>query len=200
MIHARTIMICSDFITRLIRTKEVNYMKKFYITLVALAMAVALIVPYVIVPAFACETPPGCECRTTGGATIGTDRDPRVTHGFELHCNVDQLPNNLEVNWGGNHFHLDTLTAVECIDDPAIVPNPPKAGCDTIHGLGTGSVNGVDGYQVEFIFTDAGEPGSTDWAWVKITDAGGTNTVMEVSGYLTKGNQQFHNCTGKDAK
>jgi len=40
-------------------------------------------------------------CRITGGGTIGSDREPRVTHGFELHCNANQLPNRLEVNWGG---------------------------------------------------------------------------------------------------
>lgn len=139
-----------------------------------------------------------CEsCRWTGGGTIGTNRDPRVTHGFELHCNVNQLPNNLEVNWGGDHFHLDVLTRAECKDDPAIVPTPPRAGCDTIHGWGDGKYNGVSGYHVEFIFTDAGEPGKVDWAWIKITGSGG-NTVMEVSGFLQSGNQQAHYLTGHD--
>jgi hypothetical protein len=138
-------------------------------------------------------------CRWTGGGTIGTKRDPRATHGFELHCNVNQLPNNLEVNWGGNHFHLDTLTGVVCTDDPAISPIPPRAGCDTIEGWGEGKYNGVSGYLVHFRFTDAGEPGTVDWAWVKITSAGG-DTVMEYSGFLVKGNQQAHNCTGIDAR
>ena len=140
-----------------------------------------------------CET----GCRWTGGGTIGTNRDPRVTHGFELHCNVNQLPNNLEVNWGGNHFHLDVLTQVECTDDPAINPTPPRAGYDTIHGWGNGKYNGVSEYHVEFIFTDAGEPGKVDWAWIKITDSGG-DTVMEVSGFLKSGNQQAHRLTGND--
>lgn len=141
-----------------------------------------------------CET---CGCRWTGGGTIGTGRDPRVTHGFELHCNVNQLPNNLEVNWGGNHFHLNVLTKVECSDDPAITPNPPRAGCDTIHGWGDGKYNGVSGYHVEFIFTDAGEPGKNDWAWILITNPSG-GTVMEVSGFLKSGNQQAHRLTGHD--
>jgi hypothetical protein len=137
-------------------------------------------------------------CRWTGGGTIGTNRDPRVTHGFELHCDVNQLPNNLEVNWGGDHFHLDVLTAVKCSDDPAIDPTPPRAGCDTIHGWGDGKYNGASGYHVEFIFTDAGEPGKVDWAWIHIIDSG-NNTVMEVSGFLKSGNQQAHFCTGIDA-
>lgn len=138
-------------------------------------------------------------CRWTGGGTIGTNRDPRVTHGFELHCTVDQLPNNLEVNWGGNHFHLTELTDVECSDDPAIDPKPPRAGCDTYHGWGVGKYNGVDGYLAEWVFTDAGEPGRVDWAWIKITDGGGF-VVMDVSGFLRNGNQQAHNYTGRDAR
>jgi len=136
---------------------------------------------------------PPVTCRWTGGGTIGDKRDPRETHGFELHCNVDQLPNNLEVNWGGNHFHLDALTRVVCSDDPTINPRPPRAGCDTIHGWGVGQYNGVSGYKVEFIFTDAGEPGRNDWAWIKITASNG-DTIMEVSGFLRSGNQQAHNC------
>jgi len=130
---------------------------------------------------------PPATCRWTGGGTIGSNRDPRVTHGFELHCCVDQLPNNLEVSWVGDHFHLDKLTMVECADDPTIDPRPPRAGCDTIHGLGDGKYNGVSGYLVEFIFTDAGEPGRVDWAWIRITAPNG-DTVMEVSGFLRFGN------------
>jgi hypothetical protein len=137
-------------------------------------------------------------CRWTGGGTIGTNRDPRVTHGFELHCNVNQLPNNLEVNWGGDHFHLDVLTQVECSDDPGFDPMPPRASCDTIHGWGEGKYNNHRGYLVEFIFTDAGEPGRGDWAWIKITNSNG-DPVMEVSGFLKSGNQQAHRCTGIDA-
>jgi len=136
-------------------------------------------------------------CRWTGGGTIGLNRNPRVTHGFELHCNVSQLPNNLEVNWGGDHFHLDVLTKVVCWDNLSINPKPPRASCDTIHGWGDGKYNGVSGYHVEFNFTDAGEPGTGDWAWIKITNPKG-GTVMEVSGFLKSGNQQAHRCTGID--
>ena len=167
-------------------------MKRVLVLTVALLVVVSTLL-VTAAPALSC-TP----CRWTGGGTIGTSRDPRVTHGFELHCSVDQLPNNLEVNWGGNHFHLDVLTMVECADDPAINPKPPRAGSDTYHGLGVGRCNGVEGYQAEWIFTDAGEPGNNDWAWIVIKDAG-DNTVMEVSGFLTKGNQQAHNGTGVDA-
>ena len=137
-------------------------------------------------------------CRWTGGGTIGWYEGTRVTHGFELHCSVDQLPNKLEVNWGGNHFHLDALTDVDCWDNPAISPSPPAAGCDTIWGKGTGSYNGDEGYNVEFLFTDAGEPGTRDWAWIEIK--ADTTVVLEVSGDLLTGNQQAHNCTGIHAR
>lgn len=126
--------------------------------------------------------------RMTGGGTIG---DNLAKHGFELHCDASQLPNNLEVNWDkGNKFHLDTLTAAGCFDDPSITPNPPAAGFDTYVGKGTGTVNGVSGYTAMWKFTDAGEPGVNDTAAITITN--GTNTFT-FSGNLSKGNQQAHN-------
>ena len=70
--------------------------------------------------------------RMTGGGSVFTATGVRVTHGFELHCNVVDLPNNLEVNWdGGNNFHLESLTLAVCINDPSIDPAPPQAGFDT---------------------------------------------------------------------
>jgi len=132
-------------------------------------------------------------CRITGGGTID---DSTVRHGFELYCNAPTLPNNLEVNWGKNNkFHLTELTEAYCSDDPSIEPTPPACDCDTYYGFGIGRYNGVDGYRAEWIFTDAGEPGRNDWAWIKITDGGG-NTVLEQSGFLRFGNQQFHRVTG----
>jgi hypothetical protein len=126
--------------------------------------------------------------RMTGGGTIG-DTDAR--HGFELHCDATVTPNNLEVNWGkGNKFHLDTLTAARCSDDPSITPNPPTANFDTYVGNGLGSYNGVAGYKAKWKFTDAGEPGTSDNAIITITN--GTDT-FNFSGNLSKGNQQAHN-------
>jgi len=125
----------------------------------------------------------------TGSGIIGTSRNPSVVVGFVLRGNIDQLPNMLLVNWGRNHFWLDTLTMVNIADDPSIDPRPPVAGFDTMHGFGVGKYNRVGGYQAEFIFTDAGEPGRNDWAWIKITASNG-DTIMEVSGFLRCGNQQ----------
>jgi hypothetical protein len=127
-------------------------------------------------------------CHFVGAGTIGISRDPRVAFGMNVHNDLD-LQNILAVVWGRNYFWLDTLTAVEFVDDPTINPSPPPARFDTLHGRGVGRYNGASGYQAEFIFTDAGEPGKVDWAWIRITASNG-DTVMEVSGFLRFGNIQ----------
>ena len=130
--------------------------------------------------------------RMTGGGSVFTATGVRVTHGFELHCNKVNLPNNLEVNWdGGNNFHLGSLTSAVCINDPAINPAPPPAGFDTYIGKGTGSLNGISTATAEWTFTDAGEPGRNDTAKIVIKDASNA-TVLTVSGKLDNGNQQAH--------
>jgi len=127
--------------------------------------------------------------RMTGGGSIG---DSAVRHGFELHCDAASEPNRLEVNWGkGAKFHLETLLAASCTDDPTIAPNPPAAGFDTYHGKGLGRYNGVSGYSAKWTFTDAGEPGTADYATITIVDPA-SNPVLTVSGLLKNGNQQAH--------
>jgi hypothetical protein len=140
-----------------------------------------------LITALALPTPqPG---RMTGGGSVFTTDGIRVTHGFELHCNPADVPNNLEINWdGGNNFHLTSLTSAMCVDDPAIAPNPPQAGFDTFIGTGVGTCNGLPA-NISFVLTDAGEPGTLDTATYTIT--GGCS--LTVSGNLTKGNQQAHN-------
>ncbi len=133
--------------------------------------------------------PPGG--RWTGGGSINPTTQ-RVTHGFELHCSVNALPNNLEVNWPeATHvrFHLDALTSVTC--------GTQSGSCNAngsvpfITGTGTGRFDGVSGATIAFTFTDAGEPGVNDFASYVINDAGGTNQLT-ASGCLEFGNQQFH--------
>ena len=127
--------------------------------------------------------------RMTGGGSIPGSK---VHHGFTLHCNASQLPNNLEVNLGkGDKFHLEVLNTASCSDDGSIVESPPVAGFDTYTGTGIGRYNGVTGATIEFTFTDAGEPGVNDTASIKIVDAGG-DTVLDISDNLKNGNHQAH--------
>jgi hypothetical protein len=130
--------------------------------------------------------------RMTGGGSVFTEAGGRVTHGFELHCDVEVGPNNLEINWGpGNQFHLEELLSASCSDDPNIAPPPPAAGFDTYVGTGTGRCNGVAGAAISFTLTDAGEPGKLDTAAFEITGCPGGLT-LSVSGSLKKGNHQAH--------
>jgi|GEM_PF-3077858 len=135
--------------------------------------------------------------------------DNRVTHGFTLHCDVNRGPNRLEINWaadtGGkgraseNNFHLTSLTTANCINDPTIDPQQPKADFDTIIGTGTGTFNNVAGATISFTFSDAGEPGRNDGARMTITTPSKTYTFINATDpalkgyyYLDQGNQQAH--------
>jgi hypothetical protein len=136
-----------------------------------------------------------CGKRMTGGGSIFTPIagvSTRVTHGFELHCNRNDDPNRLEINWTANgvenNFHLGNLTSVTCSDDPAIVPNPPGASFDTYVGSGTGTCNGLPA-SISFSLTDAGEPGTSDTA--QYTISGGCSLTTAILP-LTFGNQQAH--------
>ena len=135
-----------------------------------------------------CNGLPG---RMTGGGSVFGKGSQRVTHGFELHCDPEVGPNNLEVNWGGNHFHMEELLTAVCTDDPSIAPPPPPAGFDTYTGTGTGRCNGADGATISFVFTDAGEPGKFDTAEIQISGCPSIGGIT-VSGPLKKGNHQAH--------
>lgn len=141
----------------------------------------------------------------TGGGSIftsigdtGVPPGTRITHGFELHCDVNRKPNNLEINihaGTGSRFHLEQLTFALCTDDPTIEPNPPAAPFDTYEGEGTGRYNGQPGATAEWIFTDAGEPGTSDR--IKRLIIRDANSVVVLSipepGHaLTFGNHQAH--------
>ncbi|MDP3940943.1 MAG: hypothetical protein Q8Q49_01395 [bacterium] len=133
------------------------------------------------------ESLPG---RMTGGGTIPVGITTlEGKHGFELHCDVADLPNRLEVNWGkGNKFHLESLTTAVC-SDTALDEQQPVAGFDTYKGTGTGRLNGVSGATAKWVFTDDGEPGVNDTARIVISD--GVNTYT-FSGDLKNGNHQAH--------
>lgn len=127
--------------------------------------------------------------RMTGGGRLATNMI--VIHGFELHCDASDAPNNLQINWdSGNHFHLDELTDVKCLDSPGISPGQPSVDFDLMEAHGTGTYNG-EGPSIYFVLTDAGEPGKNDRARFLIEDSDG-NTVLDVSAKLKGGDHQAH--------
>jgi len=134
----------------------------------------------------------------TGGGNFFTGSGIKVTHGFELRCNVNDPRQNLEVNWDrGQQFHLLSVTSVTCYDDPAISPEDPSAPIDTLVLTGTGRLHGNETGTITLMFTDAGEPGvGRDRVAMTIKDSAG-NVVLEVaSTVLTGGNHQAHRETG----
>ncbi len=135
--------------------------------------------------------------RMTGGGTIG---DTDATHGFTLHCDAAEEPNNLEINWRvkgakgiktEHKFRLEILTSAFCGDSPTIDQLPRAADFDTLVGSGSGRYDGEAGATIEFTFVDAGEPGRFDSAKIVIKDAAGKE-ALNVFGTLKNGNHQAH--------
>jgi hypothetical protein len=125
--------------------------------------------------------------RMSGGGSVFDAAGVRYTHGFQVRCQGGG-PNNLQIGWGsGNSFHLESLTAVVCFDDPNLSEGKPTAGFDTLLANGLGRRNGVSNTPVWFHFTDDGEPGKgVDLAEFMI------GAAPVVSGPLDSGNHQAH--------
>jgi hypothetical protein len=132
--------------------------------------------------------------RFTGGGFQLRASAARVTRGLTIHCDL-LLSNNLEINWGGNKFHmLEHLETLTCADDPTIVQAPPVAPIDTLIGVGSGRYNGNEGYTIQFMLVDAGEPGVDDMMAIRIYEtANPGNVVLNVPlSLLDGGNLQAH--------
>jgi hypothetical protein len=139
----------------------------------------------------ACVAAVDSTARMTGGGRFADENGARISHGFELHCNKDSLPNNLQVNWAGNRFHLEELEAARCTDNENYDEGKPIAGIDTFQGSGKGRLNGVSGATVKFTFTDQGEPGkNADTVTIVIND--GSSDVLSATGAINQGNHQAH--------
>jgi len=119
----------------------------------------------------------------------------KVTHGFALHCDANDEPNNLEVNWqdetGSHRFHLDTLSNAICRPDSSGIEGQPVAGFNTYIGSGMGSYDGASGTTALWIFTDQGEPGKGNDTLV-ISIMAGSETVLSIDCILEGGNHQAH--------
>src|SRR6266436_4256275 len=93
----------------------------FTVTGSAVLTSSASTVPIIINGSTAALLTCGLDGRMTGGGSVFETDGTRVTHGFELHCDVADVPNNLEINWGpGDRFHLETLVSASCFTDPNI--------------------------------------------------------------------------------
>ena len=182
----------------------------FWVLVVGLALTVPLggIGPS---PALGCDltkgwmTGGGSIFFTTNGAEVqyGGQSGPsgRVTHGFVVHC-TPRHSDSLEIvdHSTGFNFHLLELTQATCSDNPLIDPNPPGAAFDTFQGAGIGrckmpSAKSWQPCYIEFIFTDAGEPGCLgDFADIKITAGSepGGGVLLSIDGYVDCGNHQAH--------
>jgi hypothetical protein len=173
-------------------TRNSKKLSKTLLLASTIAGALALIPANMLVmTAYAHEGLPTIEeGRMTGGGRIAA---PFVlTHGFELHCNPSDGANNLEINWnGGNRFHLESVTDINCFDDATQNPKPPVAPFDVLELSGFGRYNGEPGAFVWVQLTDFGEPGKNDWATVVVYDADG-NLVLDQTGNLQVGNHQAH--------
>ena len=133
----------------------------------------------------------GLPGRMTGGGSTFTAEGERVTHGFALHCDIENGSNELEVNWRGNRFRMEELVFAVCLDTAIDQKAPSHAPFDTYIGTATGRCNGAPGATVDFTFVDAGEPGTHDSMTIEITGCPETGGVS-VSGNLDTGNHRAH--------
>lgn len=113
-----------------------------------------------------------------------------LTHAVKIYCD-DAGKDFLAAYSNKGVFILKNVTERSCTDDPAIAPDPPAASFDTVTGKGTGYWNGKPA-TVEFVFTDAGEPGNHDRVRIKVTDSYG-KVVLDVDQKIDCGNHQAVN-------
>jgi hypothetical protein len=128
---------------------------------------------------------------TGGGNEIDLANGVKITQGLELDC--DANPSfNLEVNWAGNQFHLETFTPPICtsVNNPA----PPNAPINTMVGTGTGRYDGTEGYTVVFTLVDNGGNGKSDTIAITIYQTSDPSNVILSFGPTTisGGNLQAH--------
>ena len=125
--------------------------------------------------------------RLTGrGWTYGPEG--RVRHRVALDCDAAR-GGRLTVRGAAGTFRLTHIDYALCLDDPA-VGAAGRAGWTTHHGRGTGTLDRVDGYRVEWTLTDGGR-GASDSADIVVRDAAGA-VVLSEHGPLVGGNHTAH--------
>jgi len=135
--------------------------------------------------------------RFTGGGKQVVVGVATVTKGFEVDCDLTTPSNNLEINWsdasgGTHHFHMENFVSAVCTLNGN--PAPPKAPVNTIVASGTGRVDGVEGFTVQFTLIDNGEPGTNDQAGFMIFETANPSNVVLAFPVMTitTGNIQAH--------
>ncbi|HUR18318.1 MAG TPA: choice-of-anchor P family protein [Acidimicrobiales bacterium] len=128
---------------------------------------------------------------TGGGKVAGSN----VTHGARLECEELDGPNNLQVNWQGNGFHLLSVAGSGCAET-ALNQEKPDANFDTLTGNGEGRCQDGSVTTAKWTLTDGGEPGTADSFEITIPnpDLGNQSSscAVHVSGLLDRGNHQAH--------
>jgi hypothetical protein len=127
-----------------------------------------------------------------GGAIANTG----VRHWFHLGCDplARSTLQRLRVRFNrSTEFHMDSMLAASCT---GATPKRGKGNFDTHIGSGSGRLNNAPGvYSVTWTFTDSGTH-KGDSASIVIRDPSG-NTVLNVSGNLSQGDQQAFGRTKK---
>ncbi|GBC71834.1 hypothetical protein HRbin02_01622 [Candidatus Calditenuaceae archaeon HR02] len=143
--------------------------------------------------------------RMTGGGVLRgevlfinkTKVSATVNFGFEVHCNNEKEPNNLQINWrvGGQTFifHLTAMNYAACFETAADQGMPP-APFDTHVGSGEGRLKiGPSPWTpatIQWMFVDDGEPGVGKDIFHAVIIADSTSYV--ISGKISGGNMQAH--------
>ena len=190
--------------------------------LILRSFAVALVLMVVGAQySYACVAPPEGTASLRGGGWIDNPDLHKVHFGLALSCTPDLGAANLEMNYDGGHFHLESMTSASCtFTDPN---NPPAGG--THEGSGVGRLNGEPA-TIKWHFVDSGNGGPSrrrsrgfswnpdlfalaaapdtreDYVQAEFTPVGSTEPPTAVSGPLYGGqiymgycNPQNHNET-----
>jgi hypothetical protein len=133
----------------------------------------------------------GLDGRMTGGGSVFETDGTRVTHGFELHCDTEDVPNRLEINWLADVSTWRLWFRHSVPRTPPSMPATQPTFSTPTWALAQDVSTASLVPRRAGTFTDAGEPGKNDMATIAITDSLG-KVVLTVSGKLDSGNQQAH--------
>ncbi len=147
------------------------------------------------------HTSPGAQCgQMTGGGKLWGKYQPAnktmfVDYGLRLHCNLEERPNHLTVQWGpNNRFTMTKLTQSYCGCDADPSSRSSTQQSNVMEGAGSGTYNYIStGYKVFFKFTDTTKSGAKDTAHIRIENSKGA-VVLDASGPVAAGGHATQPC------